>query len=74
MNRIQLYSVLPDPDEVGQSEYRMIHNYLVDAINEWDAQGGEDISEFVLSVNHEIRGWTTLIDQLVSRQGHDEAD
>lgn len=68
MNRTQLYSMLPDPDEVGQSEYRMIHNYLVDSINEWGAQDGEDISEFILSVNHEIRGWTTLIDQLVSRQ------
>lgn len=65
MNRTDLYRLLPNPDEVGQSEYRTLHNLLVDSINEWISSENEDIREFSVSVLTELAGWTQFVLTLI---------
>jgi len=68
MNRKQLYSLLPDPDEMGQTEYRVVHNYLVDAINEWISSDDEDISDFAEAVMLEVIGWAEFVLEKIERK------
>lgn len=59
MNRTELFALLPNPDTVGSSEYRSIHNFLVDAVNEWITREDEDVFGFALAVLSEINEWST---------------
>jgi hypothetical protein len=65
MNKEHLYSLLPNPDEVGSAEYRTLHNLLVDAVNEWSEDDSHDVFGFAMSVLSELSHWTsTIIDRL----------
>lgn len=72
MKRKEFYSALPNPDEVGQSEYTLLHNFLVDAINEWVSSDDEEIDDFVEASLFEIDEWTALIrERLNQTSGRD---
>lgn len=67
MNRKQLYALLPDPDEMGQAEYRAIHNLLVDAVNEWISSEDEDVTDFAEAIMREVIGWAESVLDKIER-------
>ena len=72
MNRRELLAVLPNPDSIGASEYRAIHNTLVDAVNEWITHEDEDIFGFVLAVLSEFNEWSTNLLDTVAKERYGE--
>lgn len=72
MNRRELLAVLPNPDSIGASEYRAIHNMLVDAVNEWITHEDEDIFGFVLAVLSEFNEWSTNLLDTVAKERYGE--
>lgn len=66
MTRSELYRLLPDPDAVGQTEYRVLHDCLVDSVNEWISSESEDITGFVVAVLSEVSEWTSHLLTLIS--------
>lgn len=72
MNRKELFALLPNPDVIGASEYRAIHNILVDAVNEWITREDEDVFGFALAVLSEINEWSSkLIDTIADERYKD---
>lgn len=67
MNRRELLALLPTPESIKTDEYTVIHNFLVDAVNDWVAYTDEDVTEFVTTVLIEIREWSTYITNLIER-------
>lgn len=68
MNRQELYRLIPDPDEMGQSEYRTLHNLIVDAIGEWVTSEDEDVTDFTEAVMLEVIGWADFILNKIGRE------
>lgn len=66
MTRSELYHLLPDPDVVGQTEYRILHDCLVDSVNEWISSESEDIAGFAVAVLSEVSEWTSHLLTLIS--------
>ena len=66
MTRSELYRLLPDPDAVRQTEYRVLHDCLVDSVNEWISSESEDITGFVVAVLSEVSEWTSHLLTLIS--------
>jgi hypothetical protein len=65
--RLEMFG-FPDPDEVGQTEYRVIHECLSDALaSQDDDDPDESPSQMMLSILGEFRTWAeeliTLIHQ-----------
>jgi hypothetical protein len=57
----QIIDRLPDPDEVGQSEYRAVCEVFVDAINGYEDDSGLTPSEFAQAILDEIEKSTRTI-------------
>lgn len=72
MNRKELFALLPDPDAIGASEYRAIHNTLVDAVNEWITREDEDVFGFTLAVLSEINEWSAKLLDTVAKERYGE--
>lgn len=49
-----LVANLPDPDMVGQSEYRAIHDLLDDATSGYEADSGMEPKEWLLAILDEV--------------------
>jgi len=74
MNRRELYALLPTPESIGASEYTALHNFLVDAVNEWTDDDNEDIVLFATTILEELREWTQTIINRIVREAQNETD
>lgn len=74
MNRKELFALLPNPDVIGASEYRIIHNTLIDAVNEWISSEDEDILGFALAVLSEINEWSSKLIDTIAKQEYESRD
>lgn len=55
MDSATVRELLPSPDRVGGMEYRMVHDSVLAAIDEWDPTSDEDVHGFVAAVLAEMR-------------------
>lgn len=65
MNRDDFYRILPRPEEISAGEYSAIHDFLVDAINDYISSEDEDIEPFVIAVLEEVSEWATHLIALI---------
>jgi len=67
MNRRELFALLPTTEVIMTDEYTAVHDFLVDAVNDWVAHPEEDVTEFASTILVEIREWATYITNLIER-------
>jgi hypothetical protein len=49
----RLFELLPDPDDVGTSEYRMLYEYTQETVEVANI-GGDDVADLLLSSLYEL--------------------
>lgn len=54
-----LLDALPDPDDVGQSEYRAVHELLTDALE--GLEEGESAKPLALAALQNMESWCSLL-------------
>ena len=67
MNRRELLALLPTTEVIMTDEYTAVHDFLVDAVNDWVAHPEEDVTLFASTILVEIREWATYITNLIER-------
>ena len=62
----RLFELLPDPDEAGSSEYRMLYEHTQETVETANI-GGDDVADFLLGsldqVEEELRRFRHLIEE-----------
>jgi len=53
---------------MGQSEYRIVHNCLVDAVNEYVSSEDEDVTDFSEAVMLEVILWAEFVLEKIERK------
>jgi hypothetical protein len=61
MNTDTIKARLRHPDTIPSSEYRLVHDALIDMLDSWDAAADEDVSGFVVEVLIQMRRSITKI-------------
>lgn len=74
MNRRELLALLPTTEVIMTDEYTAVHDFLVDAVNDWVAHPEEDVTEFASTILVEIREWATYITNLIERTNASETN
>lgn len=71
MNKDEVYAIIPNPSDVEAPSYELIHNYLVDALNELPEGTTLSASGVALSVLSEVSDWTHRLLNTIGKAHHE---
>lgn len=72
MTEAQLRKLLPDPDAIGQAEYRTIYDFLLETLADAATFTADDQFEHLVGVLSEFEMWAADLKRTLLTQGRHE--